>query len=232
MQHFPSRLVLIAQLFDRFVFSKMSAIFMSRHRFSTINPEDIARFGSRSLSLNSISFKPLSENDEDYDEDEDEHETILEEDEEKRIGTPSEPRRRRSTKTRPDDPRAAALAKLKRRWDYLSERYGLKHVIPILLLILYSVLGALVFSAVELPHAQEKRAHKLLHLQSNRQWAADSIITSLALTNNTRDYDTILEILRLADANNSLPPPEVLTWNIWGGLFFVGQVYTTIGKGI
>lgn len=113
----------------------------------------------------------------------------------------------------------------------------------ILIFLLYSILGALVFMAIESRHEQhyktnirEERAFMIEQLL-----AQSTVVTPTPLINTTIEQwmetmETLLlkyeDTVRDAVQNdvNSNSTEEV--WTIWSSLFFVFTVYTTIGKSV
>ncbi|KAL4231290.1 hypothetical protein ACF0H5_008870 [Mactra antiquata] len=105
----------------------------------------------------------------------------------------------------------------------------------VVILLLYSLLGAFVFMTIESQHEQEHKKNiievrnELIEDLEDRYKQFRNISDwILAIENSLKTYeDAIREALENNVATNSTE--EV--WTIWSGIFFVFTVYTTIGYG-
>lgn len=104
----------------------------------------------------------------------------------------------------------------------------------IILLVLYSVIGAALFMWIESRYEQKyksnivttrnillERLSNLSHVLDNSEWKA-SAVTMLV------EYESAV---REAVKNDVVTDSTVNVWNFWGALFFTFTVYTSIGYG-
>lgn len=109
----------------------------------------------------------------------------------------------------------------------------------ILIFLLYSIIGAWVFMAIESRNEQ----HYKVNIRDERATVIETMLaesTKLTpLTNATMEKwktkveEALLkyeETIRDAVKNNIVSDSEIEVWTIWSSLFFVFTVYTTIGK--
>uniref|UniRef100_A0A915LQL8 Potassium channel domain-containing protein n=1 Tax=Meloidogyne javanica TaxID=6303 RepID=A0A915LQL8_MELJA len=133
-----------------------------------------------------------------------------------------------------------------------SSRSPLLPIIMLATLILYTLLGALAFCALESANELEKIAkwsasHRQRELHARERLLADLQYFFVREVNVTRLlspefqhsldlYDKVMEFdnrgiehgLLHKDAHGKRVKPK---WNIWGGLYFAGTIFTTIGYG-
>jgi len=118
-------------------------------------------------------------------------------------------------------------------FSQLYDEYGLKHFAPVLFLVLYSVIGACLFCVIEKPHEVLVELGK----RDLRDRARAELVTGLELLlfdphagqqaklGATRDLVLAYERRLKLDDQHASP----LQWDMWGALFYVGTIYTTIG---
>ncbi|CAB3398380.1 unnamed protein product [Caenorhabditis bovis] len=127
-------------------------------------------------------------------------------------------------------------------WNLVAvnyERYHLHHIAKIVILLLYSLFGAYMFMVLEADNernikksettrilrssiaAKQILIDKLQHLFFNLTTIEDYSETKLRKI--LADYDSSMGIV--IDGNFDTK------WDIWGGLYYSGTIYTTIGYG-
>jgi hypothetical protein len=126
----------------------------------------------------------------------------------------------------PDD----LFGKLKFYYDH----YNLRNIAPFILLFLYSVMGAYVFYLVEHDHEKLliRREREVLEKLRN-----ETIIQLREMIGNNRHSDETKlfgsrDILVWYEKElGKTKTSHALQWDMWGALFYVGTIFTTIGYG-
>ncbi|GMT11224.1 hypothetical protein PFISCL1PPCAC_2521 [Pristionchus fissidentatus] len=160
-------------------------------------------------------------------------------------------RRRRRSKdgsTAPSEPASDTIIVVKKEENHKKTIW--KHVALLFLLFAYSLLGGLVFSAIEGGHDQQqltaryersvdlfRRRKNYQHMIYRRFKDIDEVLFK------TRPGQT-MEDLRLEMVREALawyekklgitintPSLESTRWNLWGGVYYAASLYTTIGYG-
>uniref|UniRef100_A0A0N5AS33 Ion_trans_2 domain-containing protein n=1 Tax=Syphacia muris TaxID=451379 RepID=A0A0N5AS33_9BILA len=105
-------------------------------------------------------------------------------------------------------------------------RYHLRYFAPYIILITYSVLGALLFQFLEADYEKKIFRERNAAVERLRE---ETLLRLNILKNSTSSkdifdrYDAELKkILNLSDN---------LEWDLWGAFYYVGTIYTTIGYG-
>ncbi|KAE9554836.1 hypothetical protein FO519_001951 [Halicephalobus sp. NKZ332] len=127
-------------------------------------------------------------------------------------------------------PPKGKFAKLK----YYYDKYKLRHIAPIVLLIVYSIVGALLFYIVEHDHEQQLLRREREILDELRNSTLNQLREIMVNERNSGDTKVYLSRDILVWYEKQIVKtklPEALEWDMWGALFYVGTIFTTIGYG-
>uniref|UniRef100_A0A914X552 Potassium channel domain-containing protein n=1 Tax=Plectus sambesii TaxID=2011161 RepID=A0A914X552_9BILA len=127
---------------------------------------------------------------------------------------------------------------------YLNTKFGLSHVLLILLLIAYSLLGGAIFDAIERPQEREdlQRIHQAL-MGRIANFSEDILSMSLAATNESTTVAEIeqktknfyLDMLtienKVVDSVFDKVDNNRYQWNFGSAVFYSTCLFTTIGYG-
>lgn len=122
-------------------------------------------------------------------------------------------------------------------------KYGLKHVVLLLVLVLYGFVGALIFVLIEGPAEERLKSEWRSRLDNSREIFVRDLM--IELFNNSRyvvfipSWKTrpITDHLsrRLDDFERQLgvtfDPQHKISWDYWNAVLFTGTICTTIGYG-
>lgn len=118
-----------------------------------------------------------------------------------------------------------------KKFQNIYKKYGLRHLSPLVFLVLYSLIGAGIFCAIEKSNEDEMlraRREETDMARENTVKELEKIITA-QMSGETKLYATRDLILWYEEQLNIHQTPSI-TWDMWGALFYVGTIYTTIGK--
>lgn len=113
-------------------------------------------------------------------------------------------------------------------------RFGCRHITPLLLLAAYTILGAATLHYVEVSQESERereRLEKLDALRNSTAWKLAEVLMNEIMSDETKHMQTRDLVKWYEKQLNITQEPEV-KWDMWGALFYVGTIYTTIGKKI
>ncbi|CAI4223355.1 unnamed protein product [Auanema sp. JU1783] len=119
------------------------------------------------------------------------------------------------------------------------EKYSLQHLVLFILLLLYSYCGAVIFCSLESPYEMQAinddNKFKFQQSVAAKKVLVEKIHHLYVSNYNLSDYsETNLRkaIEQYDRAMNTKPVlNKEMKWTIWGGLYYAGTIYTTIGYG-
>lgn len=110
---------------------------------------------------------------------------------------------------------------------------GLKHLTLVLFIIIYAFIGGAIFSAIEQPNEiREKLAEteKLTLEAGNLTQLIAKVFDDDSLSEAQKRHLANVHIVDYQHSVNLYPNRSKITWDLWGGVFYAGTIFTTIVK--
>ncbi|GMT10141.1 hypothetical protein PFISCL1PPCAC_1438 [Pristionchus fissidentatus] len=113
------------------------------------------------------------------------------------------------------------------------ERLNLHHALLFICLILYSLFGALIFCSLESGPEEveiQQRYQNAMRARRNMLAAFHSIYNE-GRNASLPPEGRLVSVVNEYNQQMGLTPSREQKWTIWGGLYYAGTIYTTIGYG-
>uniref|UniRef100_A0A914XM01 Potassium channel domain-containing protein n=1 Tax=Plectus sambesii TaxID=2011161 RepID=A0A914XM01_9BILA len=115
---------------------------------------------------------------------------------------------------------------------FRSLQRGVKPLLPLLLLIIFTLLGAVMFMLIEQPneiYQLKKLKEEREHYREELAYRMNRIKGLPPIETYNRTVDLLLEYQKHLGVDEV--DVDHLQWDIWGSIFFTVTVYTTVGYG-
>lgn len=109
---------------------------------------------------------------------------------------------------------------------------GVKRILPLILLIIYTIFGGFIFHLIEEPNeirTRKEHSRNLTNLRNEMRHRL-SYITANYPFGHERDEKFNEELVWYHEAMGVTEDSGEPKWNFWGAMFYAMTLYTTIGK--
>lgn len=125
----------------------------------------------------------------------------------------------------------SAISRFKRFCRRLYRKFGMKHMITLFMVIIYTIIGAAAFLHLEKAHDEKRLEDEYAAYELGRREFARNLSDYVRANPTSIDNVTDLErFIEEYDEKRALKPSTDSVWNFWHAMYFAGTIYTTIGK--
>ncbi|CAJ0583820.1 unnamed protein product, partial [Mesorhabditis spiculigera] len=114
---------------------------------------------------------------------------------------------------------------------HFYDKYRLRNYAPFILLFLYSLLGAFLFHSLESDHEKQLMIKEQRDLEQLRNVTFTQLFRLVRIPSE-QNGDQASKILETHEKElQRIKLPDHINWDMWGAMFYVGALVTTIGYG-